>query len=97
VVNLQYVMRLRMQHFVYIIKSLKARRFYTGYTLDLKRRVTEHNQGNTKSTKPFKPWKLIYSEVFGTKSEAYKREWHLKHLKGRKDKLEIIEKYGGIA
>jgi len=86
-----------MRHFVYILKSLRVKRFYIGYTIDLERREIEHNKGNTKSTRPFGPWKLIYHESFDNKSDAYKREWHLKHSRGYKEKLEIIRKYGGIA
>ena len=86
-----------MKHFVYMIKSLKCKRFYIGYTINTKRRIDEHNAGNTKSTNPFKPWKIIYYEEFDNKSDAYKREWHLKHSRGRKEKLEIINKYGEVA
>jgi len=83
-----------MKHFIYIISSLKAKRYYVGYTIDVERRLLEHNVGGAKSTSPFKPWRLIYSEEFESKSEAYKREWYLKHAPGRKEKREIIEKYG---
>jgi putative endonuclease len=86
-----------MNHYVYIIKSLKVKRFYVGYTTDLERRLIEHNEGNTRSTRPFMPWKMIYYEIFDNRSEAYKREWHLKHSKGHKEKLEIINKYGEVA
>jgi len=57
----------------------------------------EHNNGNTKSTRPFKPWHLIYSERFDDRSSALKREWHLKHAKGLLEKKDIIEKYGEVA
>jgi len=86
-----------MKHFVYILKSIRFKRYYIGYTVDVERRVVEHNIGNTKSTRPFKPWKLIYYEEYNNKSEAYKREWHLKHPKGYKEKLEIINKFGEVA
>lgn len=36
---------------------------------------------------------MIYSECFDSKSDAYKREWHLKHAKGRKEKLAITNQY----
>lgn len=86
-----------MKHFVYILKSVKNSRHYIGYTLNLERRVIEHNKGSTKSTKPFAPWRLIYYESFDDKSEAYKREWYLKHPKGYKEKLRIIKQYGEVA
>ncbi len=31
--------------YVYILKSEKDNKFYTGYTSDLKRRIDEHNSG----------------------------------------------------
>ena len=85
-----------MKHFVYIIKSISKKRYYIGYTIYIERRVKEHNAGGAKSTRPFGPWKLIYSETFDDKSEAYKREYYLKHAKGRKEKLSLIEKYGEV-
>jgi len=84
-------------HFVYVLRSQKVRRFYIGCTTDLKKRLKEHNSGKTKSTKPFRPWKIIYFERFSDKKEAFKREWHLKHPKGYLEKLEIIKKYGEVA
>jgi putative endonuclease len=86
-----------MNYYVYILESLKAKRSYVGFTINLERRLLEHNDGNTKSTRPFRPWKLIYSECFESKSEAYKREWHLKHSKGHKEKFEIIKRHGEVA
>ncbi|MEI8143801.1 MAG: GIY-YIG nuclease family protein [Candidatus Berkelbacteria bacterium] len=86
-----------MKHYVYMLKSLRSKRFYIGYTIDLERREAEHNAGNTKSTKPFGPWKMIYSEEFASKSEAYRREWHLKHAHGRKEKIDIIKRFGEVA
>ena len=45
---------------VYIIKSLKTNKFYTGSTNDLERRLKEHNSGyGCESTKMGKPWMLV--------------------------------------
>lgn len=85
-----------MKYYVYILENAGLRR-YIGITTDPNRRLTEHNKGSAKSTRPFGPWKLIYSENFATRSDACKREWHLKHAKGRKEKLDIIQNHGGIA
>jgi len=86
-----------MKHYVYILRSINYKRHYVGYTINIERRVSEHNNGNTKSTRPFKPWKLIYFEEFDDKSKAYKREWHLKHSRGYKEKIEIIRNIGEVA
>ncbi|MEK7087395.1 MAG: GIY-YIG nuclease family protein [Patescibacteria group bacterium] len=86
-----------MDYFVYILKSQKTKRFYIGYTTNLEIRLKEHNVGMTRSTKPFRPWKIIYFEKFLDKNKAFKREWHLKHPAGYLEKLEIIKKNGGFA
>lgn len=42
--------------YVYVLQSKKDRELYVGYTIDLRRRVKEHNCGKNFSTKPYKPW-----------------------------------------
>ncbi len=65
--------------FVYVIVSeVKSTRFYVGFTIDVKRRLLEHNSGQTKSTKGYKPWKLFYTKEFDTRIEAREREKYLK-------------------
>jgi len=86
-----------MGYKVYILKSINCDRFYIGCTSDINKRILYHNSGRNKSTKPFKPWKIIYTEDFCKKTETYKREWFLKHPKGYKEKRDIISKYGGFA
>ena len=44
--------------YVYFIKSLKTDFRYIGYTANLMKRITEHNDGLNKSTKPFLPYEL---------------------------------------
>jgi len=73
------------------------KRHYIGITTDLRRRLAEHNKGSAKSTRPFGPWRLIYSEEFDSRSNACKREWFLKNSVGKKEKSEIIQKYGEVA
>jgi putative endonuclease len=77
--------------YVYFLKSEKSKSFYIGVTKNIETRLKKHNNGSTKSTKPYRPWKLVYIEEFSDKKEAYKREWYLKHPKGYKEKLKIIE------
>ncbi len=86
-----------MKYKVYFLKSFKSKKYYIGCTTDLEKRIKEHNSGKTKSTKPYIPWTIIYFENYLDKNLAYKREWHLKHPKGYLEKIEIIEKYGGVA
>ncbi len=67
-----------MAYVVYAIKSSFDNRIYVGFTDNLERRVKEHNQGKTKSTKGFRPWVLIYEERVETREEARNREKYLK-------------------
>ncbi|MCA9353810.1 GIY-YIG nuclease family protein [Candidatus Nomurabacteria bacterium] len=70
-------------YYVYILQSTKNSNLYKGVTSDLKRRLREHNLGNVKSTKPHKPWKLIYYQGFTSKIDAESEEKFLKTGKGR--------------
>ena len=67
-----------MPFFVYIIVSIHNGSFYKGFSLDPIQRLKQHNEGQTKYTSRFKPWKLVYSEQFSSKSDALIREKNLK-------------------
>jgi len=68
---------------VYIIKSVEDYR-YTGITVDLEKRLIEHNSKSLSFwTKRGTDWKLIYKEEFDTRSEAMKREEWFKTGIGR--------------
>jgi len=77
--------------FTYILQC-SDKTFYSGWTLDLERRVTEHNSADskTKYTRNRQPVKLVYSEEFDTRAKAAKRESQIKDLK-RKDKIKLIQ------
>ncbi|MBI3627485.1 MAG: GIY-YIG nuclease family protein [Candidatus Sungbacteria bacterium] len=32
--------------YVYVLRSLKSNRFYTGFTADLRKRLNQHNRGS---------------------------------------------------
>ena len=80
-------------YYVYMVRC-KDGTLYTGYSIDVKRRVLEHNgklKGGGKYTRARRPVKLVYSEVFRTKSQALSREVFIKKL-SRKQKLALIAK-----
>ena len=52
-------------------------------TQNIDNRLKEHNRGKMKSTKAYKPWKLIYSEECENRIIARKRELYLKSGAGR--------------
>jgi len=72
-------------YYVYILLSLKDKKFYVGYTSALKRRLIEHKNGKVKSTKNRRPLKLLCFEAYLFKKEAMNREKFLKSSDGRKD------------
>ena len=61
-------------YFVYILQSVKDEGYYIGYTSDLHKRISEHNQGKTKSLKHRLPLKLLYYEEYHSKKQAKERE-----------------------
>ena len=78
--------------YVYILLSLKDKKFYIGFSSDLRRRMIEHDAGKVVSTKNRRPLRLIGYEAYKTKSEAQRREKFLKTSDGKKDiKKRFIE------
>ena len=66
-----------------------------GITLDLARRLAKHNNGDVRSTKAYRPWHLVYTEKFSSKTEARKKEVALKsNSKLRKALFDKIEGQG---
>jgi putative endonuclease len=63
---------------VYAIKSTKKNYIYVWLTNNLERRIYEHNLWKEKTTKPYTPFILIYSENFETRVEARIKEKYLK-------------------
>ena len=63
---------------VYVLQSEKDGRLYVGMTMDVDKRVAAHNAGRTKSTKGYRPWKLIHFEEYPDRLTARKREIYLK-------------------
>lgn len=66
--------------------------YYTGWTVDLEKRIETHNTGKgAKYTRNKLPVELMYYETFDTKQEAMSREYHIKKLT-RAKKQELIDK-----
>jgi putative endonuclease len=70
-------------YYVYLLKNLKNRRIYIGWTPDLKRRYNEHKEKDNQ-------WQIVYYEAYLSKQDAQDRERQLKqygsalgHLKRR--------------
>ena len=80
-------------YYVYILQSKKNGKLYKGFTRNLKKRVKEHNNGLTYSSKPYQPFKLIYYECFLSKEDALERERYYKSGWGRKFVRKNLKNY----
>lgn len=69
-----------MTGFVYVLGSDSGLgyRTYVGWTLDLERRLSEHNAGRGAKSTRGRAWCLIYAERLPSRVDAMRREWHLK-------------------
>ncbi len=76
--------------YVYILRSLRDGKLYTGIAKDPESRLVQHNLGMTKSTKGRRPFELIYKEERDTVLEARQRERYLKTGHGRQDLKNLI-------
>ncbi len=77
--------------FVYVLRCADNS-LYTGVTVDIDRRVIEHNSQNGKGakyTRNRQPVELVYHERCEDRSAAGKREWAIKKLT-RAKKLVLI-------
>jgi putative endonuclease len=78
-------------YIVYLLQSIKFKKLYIGFTSrKMILRLQEHNRGQVSSTRKYKPWKMVYCEVYLNSIDARDRESKLKeygsawgHLKKR--------------
>lgn len=81
--------------FVYVIVSTVRRFTYAGLTLDVSRRIEDHNTGRNRSTAPYRPYDLLFVEEFPDRRSARQREKFLKSGQGREFvAVHRVEKYG---
>lgn len=64
--------------YFYILRSLKDKNLYFGYTDDLKERLKDHNSGRVTSTKNRRPLEVIYYEAYKSEKDARERERQIK-------------------
>ena len=64
--------------YVYILESEKTGRHYYGMTTDVDQRLHYHNKGHVRSTRFYRPWRIILVEQYDTRLGARERELELK-------------------
>ena len=69
--------------YTYILFSETTKKYYIGSCENISTRLNRHNAGATPSTKSGRPWEIVYSEVFTTKTDALFREKYIKSMKSK--------------
>jgi putative endonuclease len=75
---------------LYILLSETKTRTYTGVAADVEKRLREHNTGKVTSSRPYRPYKIIYTKAFNTLSEARQEERFYKSTTGRRRLKSLI-------
>ena len=70
-------------YYVYILQSIPTGRYYVGSTQNVENRLRKHNAGHSNSTKAYRPWRLVHTAEFETRSDAIHREYEIKRHKSR--------------
>ena len=77
---------------VYVLRSQKNEKRYVGFTSkSLTQRLDWHRWGLTAWTKQNGPFDLLYSEEYGDKQSALRRESYLKTGQGRRTLDHILK------
>jgi putative endonuclease len=71
-------------YYVYVLRSIKDKMFYVGFTHNILKRINEHNKGMVTSTKNRTPFELVYWEGCLNQTDATKREKYLKSSWGKR-------------
>ena len=78
-------------YYVYVLISLIDNKFYTGFTENLNKRFSEHNEGASKSTKYRRPFELVCYEACRNRKDAINREKYLKTTYGKNKKRKRLK------
>lgn len=78
--------------YTYVLYSEKYDRLYIGQTKDLKKRFNEHSRGKVDSTKPYRPYKLLYYEECDSREFAVKKEKEFKQAYKREFFKSLVKK-----
>jgi len=74
-----------VQAIFYILFSESADKYYVGHTTEpIEERLRKHNSNHKGFTGKFADWIVVYTEVYASKQDAYRRELQVKKWKSRK-------------
>ncbi len=81
-----------MKFYIYTLFSRKDHKLYTGFTTDLKDRLSRHARGEVASISNRRPLKLIHYEYFTNENDAKAREVFLKSGFGRNNLKKALQR-----
>jgi len=82
-----------MNYYVYMLKSQGIKPVtYVGYTKNIKERINLHNSGKGAKFTRGRQWKLIYKEIFKSKSKAISRESYIKKNRALRNNIKYNNK-----
>jgi len=84
-----------MSYYFYILYSKQRDSYYIGHTGDLSGRLRRHNSTHKGFTGADNDWEVVYTELYETKTDAYRREREVKSWKSRKRVKELVLKQDG--
>jgi putative endonuclease len=80
-------------HYIYVLRSLKDKNLYVGYTNNLKVRKQQHDKGLVNSTKNRRPLELLYYEACINQQDTTHREKYLKSSWGKRYLKQRMKNY----
>ena len=78
-----------MTYIVYLLVSKSKSRWisYVGYTNNINKRISLHNNGKGAKFTRGKKWEIIYQKRYKNKSQAMREEYKLKNNRIKRNKL----------
>lgn len=83
--------------YTYLLQGLKDGKWYTGYTVDLRKRFNDHNRQKVFSTRNRGPFQLIYYEACLNEDDARGREKYLKSGMGKRYLKNRLKRFLSLA
>jgi len=74
----------------YIIKSSNKNWFYVGFTQNIQERFSQHNLGEVRSIKAYRPYNLIFVQITKGRNEARDLEKYLKIRWNKENLLKLL-------
>ena len=71
-------------YYVYILRSIRSGKLYTGFSKNLRNRLAKHKAKGVQTTKRFGKIELVFYEAYKCEGDVRRREKYLKTTKGKR-------------